>query len=111
MQFDFEFDTMTTRHRYRKEIPKDTCGVYFLANKDMKLLYIGRAKNIISRISTHKGPQCHITDPNIKPLFDTFYFIGIKFYPNQWKAKQIEEALIELIKPPCNTIGVTIGVM
>lgn len=38
-----------------KKLP-ETAGVYFFANKDKKAIYIGKAKNLRSRISSYFGP-------------------------------------------------------
>ncbi len=99
MQFDIEVN----REEFRKIIPKGMSGVYFLYDKDMQLLYIGRAVDIKNRFDSHLyGNSLHNEERH--KLFDTFQYVKI-LKVDKVMLDETERYYIKKHKPPCNTIG------
>ncbi|WP_127560378.1 nucleotide excision repair endonuclease [Saccharospirillum alexandrii] len=82
-------------------------GVYFIFDENLSLLYIGKAKNLGSRLSSYfmyaSDRSCRIkeTEWRVKPHFIVTASIGEFF-----EAPSLEEYLIEQFQPSHNSVGV-----
>ena len=96
-----------------KDIPKNG-GVYFLYDADMELIYIGKSKNIRSRIQQHTTDNensrlsCDDDDTIVSYGYGTCIPLGIvKFYSciveeDEDKRTMMELFFLHIIKTPFN---------
>lgn len=74
-------------------------GVYFLYNESEKVQYIGKSKDLRSRLTSHFRHESHLKD-NINRIV---YFRYTEYDENI--LDEIESALIMELKPPMNKHG------
>ena len=81
-------------------------GLYFMKGKNEKVLYIGKAKNIRSRISSYFQPSVDLAasrGPKIAELIDKVETVDFLETTNEVDAMLKEARLIKDIRPPYNT--------
>ena len=81
-------------------------GLYFMKGKNEKVLYIGKAKNIRSRISSYFQPSVDLAasrGPKIAELIDKVETVDFLETLNEVDAMVKEARLIKDIRPPYNT--------
>ncbi|WP_151444881.1 nucleotide excision repair endonuclease [Halomonas lysinitropha] len=82
-------------------------GVYFIFDEDLVLLYVGKAKNLGSRLSSYfkyaSDRTCRVKDTSwrVKP-----HFLLTASVDRFFEAPSLEEYLIEKLQPSHNSIGV-----
>ena len=101
---ELKFDIETNRDNFKKIVTPDMGGVYFLYDKGMRLLYIGRAVNFRIRIDPYIAGCCAIETKETHKMFNTFHYIKLIFM-DATEANTQEIAFIKHFLPPCNTIG------
>ncbi len=102
-----EFTIRTNRDEFRKTVPKNIGGVYFLYDKNMQLLYIGKAVGFRNRFESHLY-GCSLCNEEARNLFNTFFYINLLVIDDEEKALTLELEYIQKYNPICNTVGVTI---
>lgn len=80
------------------DIP-NTKGVYFIYDKDYKLMYIGKSIHIHNRLKEHLGTNSHISDVN----HNFKYFKYIELSVDDVDLDNYETYYINLYKPLLNT--------
>lgn len=95
----YEFD----KHMLLKDIntiKKNTSGIYVFWDKDYNVLYIGKAKDLNSRLHAHKYGTTHT-----KEIYKQFYAVSIMILNNYEEvANFVEKDLIKTMKPIYNVI-------
>lgn len=104
-----KFDIETNRDDFKKDVPPNIGGIYFLYNKNMELLYIGKAVNFRNRMTPYMYGCIILTTPKTIELFATFYHVKLLIIEDRNKMVEIERQYIKQYKPPCNTIGLGIS--
>ena len=99
-----KFSFWTTRDEFTRAVPLNTGGVYFLYDKNMRLLYVGQTVDFMSRISAHLY-GAPIPDKHRRQLFNTFYGIGMIVVDDVEEAMKLEAECIYNYNPPCNVRG------
>ncbi len=81
-------------------------GLYFMKGPTDKVLYIGKAKNLRSRVSSYFQPGCDIASsrgPKIAEMISKVEAVDFLETPNEVDAMLKEARLIKDIRPPYNT--------
>jgi excinuclease ABC subunit C len=81
-------------------------GLYFMKGPTDKVLYIGKAKNLRSRVSSYFQPGCDIASsrgPKIAEMISKVEAVDYLETPNEVDAMLQEARLIKDIHPPYNT--------
>lgn len=81
-------------------------GLYVMKDSGEKVLYIGKAKNLRSRVSSYFQPSADLTttrSPKIQEMVDLVMQVDILETPNEVDAILKEARLIKDIRPPYNT--------
>jgi DNA polymerase-3 subunit epsilon len=87
------------------QVPQNTIGVYFLRNKEGKILYIGKSKNIRKRIEYHLHPANnsakveYILEKLKSEHYHDFFYIS---YSSIFQAEKKEEMFIKRMNPIFN---------
>ena len=89
----------TTLQRIIKNLPKDP-GVYRYYDKDGKLLYIGKAKNLKNRVSSYFVNKDH--SYRIQMMVRNIHNIEYSIVPTEKDALLLENALIKELQPRYN---------
>lgn len=87
--------------KLEKELPKLT-GVYFFKNAANDIIYIGKAKNLHSRVNSYF--QHYATDWKIKSLIDEYADIDYILTPTETESLLLEAQLIQKYKPKFNVL-------
>jgi excinuclease ABC subunit C len=87
--------------KLEKELPKLT-GVYFFKNAANDIIYIGKAKNLHSRVSSYF--QHYTNDWKIKSLIDEYADIDYILTPTETESLLLEAQLIQKYKPKFNVL-------
>ena len=82
-------------------LPTST-GVYKFLDKDGKILYIGKAINLKSRVSSYFRDS-HFDRPHIRQMIPLIDDIQIQETNNEIEALVLESALVRDIQPPFNS--------
>lgn len=101
---ELQFSFKTNRDEFRRAVPYNIGGVYFLYDKDMALLYIGQTVNFRDRFESHLYGSPLPNEQNRK-LFNTFYYIRFIVVAEPEKAIELESEYIFKYKPLCNVRG------
>ena len=82
-------------------------GVYFIFDENLSLLYVGKAKNLGSRLSSYfmyaTDKSCRVKDTDWRV---TPHFLVTASVDHFFEAPSLEEYLIEQFQPSHNTVGV-----
>jgi len=81
-------------------------GLYFMKGPDDKVLYIGKAKNLRSRVASYFQPGADIVStrgPKIAEMLAKVETVDYLETPNEVEATLAEARLIKDIRPPYNT--------
>lgn len=82
-----------------KKIP-DSPGVYWFLNEKGKVLYVGKAKNLKSRVKSYK----HVKGGKAKELVQKSETVKYKITDSEFEAILLEAELIKLYKPFYNLL-------
>ena len=91
--------------RRLREFPTGS-GLYFMKGPADKVLYIGKAKNLRSRVASYFQPGADLTasrGPKIAEMVDKVEAVDFLETPNEVEAVLAEARLIKDIRPPYNT--------
>tara|TARA_R110002110_G_scaffold33533_1_gene114715 strand:+ start:32738 stop:34561 length:1824 start_codon:yes stop_codon:yes gene_type:complete len=77
-------------------------GVYCMYDSKAKVLYVGKAKNLKSRLSSYFNRN--LADPRIKKLVAKIHSIELTVTPSENEALLLENSLINSLKPHYNVI-------
>lgn len=77
-------------------------GVYFFKNKEGAVIYIGKAKNLRHRVHSYFHHKNH--DWKIDAILAEYHDLDFIITKNETEAMLLEADLIQLHKPPFNTI-------
>jgi len=81
-------------------------GLYFMKGPKDKVLYIGKAKNLRSRVSSYFQPSCDLAasrGPKIAEMISKVEAVDFLEAPNEVDATLQEARLVKDIHPPYNT--------
>ncbi len=81
-------------------------GLYFMKGPKDKVLYIGKAKNLRSRVSSYFQPGCDLASsrgPKIAEMISKVEAVDFLETPNEVDAMLQEARLVKDIHPPYNT--------
>jgi len=82
----------------------DTPGVYFFLDKQKKILYIGKATDLKSRVRSYFSPDLHATrGPIITAMVEKAHTIDWRQTDSVLEALLLEANLIKTYKPAANT--------
>jgi len=82
----------------------DTPGVYFFLDKQKKILYIGKATDLKSRVRSYFSPDLHATrGPIITKMVEKAHTIDWRVTDSVLEALLLEANLIKTYKPAANT--------
>lgn len=76
---------------------KNKSGLYLIYNKEDELLYIGKAKNLYSRIISHLNGSS-----NLKDIYHNFYKVKMIFVNDPLYRELYETYMINTLKPLLN---------
>lgn len=96
---------MATINRQIKNFPTGP-GLYFMKGAGDKVLYIGKAKNLRSRVASYFQPGSGIAasrGPKIAEMISKVKSVDFLETPNEVEAVLTEARLIKDIRPPYNT--------
>lgn len=103
-----EDDSRNSKYSWPNTWPNNGLpGVYFIFDENLTLLYIGKAKNLGSRLSSYfmyeSDRSCRVkqTGWRVKP-----HFLVTASVEKFFEAPSLEEYLIEKLQPSHNSIGV-----
>lgn len=77
-------------------------GVYCMRDKQDKVLYVGKAKNLKNRLSSYFNKN--LADPRIQKLVAKIHDIELTVTPSENEALLLENSLIKSLKPHYNVI-------
>jgi len=100
-----EKERLTTINRQIKNFPTGP-GLYFMKGAGDKVLYIGKAKNLRSRVASYFQPGSGIAasrGPKIAEMISKVKSVDFLETPNEVEAVLTEARLIKDIRPPYNT--------
>ncbi len=83
-----------------KELPTSP-GVYIFKDKDKKVLYVGKAINLLNRASSYFQNTNNLT-PKTRALMEKVETINFVVVENELEALLVEAELIKRYKPPYN---------
>jgi predicted GIY-YIG superfamily endonuclease len=101
---ELQFDFKTTRDEFRRSMPYNVGGVYFLFDKDWRLLYIGQTVNFRDRFESHLYGS-PLSNEETRKLFNLFYHVGCIVVNDPEEAMQLEAEYIREYGPLCNVRG------
>jgi len=81
----------------------NTSGIYKFLDKDGNLLYIGKAINLHSRVSSYFNQEL-FDRPRIRQMMPLVYDIQIQETNNEIEALILESALVRNLQPPFNSV-------
>jgi predicted GIY-YIG superfamily endonuclease len=96
---DIEFLADDFFHVSDIHIPRGKSGVYFLFNENYELLYVGKAKSLRDRITSHVKGLTHV-----KKYCKNFHYVGVLYVDNyDLESELIETDLIRNLDPFLNS--------
>lgn len=106
MKTDFLFDVQNPLEErlgksFFDELPK-TPGVYKMYGRKKSLLYVGKAKNLRSRLFTYRRVNNKNSSRKVRRLVQMVRNIELEQLPSEEKALLRENELIRLHRPPFN---------
>jgi len=93
---------MNENIRIKLETLPNTVGIYKFLDKDKKILYVGKALNLKSRVSSYFRDSL-VDRPKILPMIPLIDDIVVQEANNEIEALILESALVKELQPPFNS--------
>ena len=92
---------LDTKPKLKEKLAKmpQTIGIYYYKDKNNRILYIGKAKNIQKRVKSYFNPQ---NNHKIDELLRKSYDLGWLVTPSESDALVLEDQMIKKNKPKYN---------
>jgi excinuclease UvrABC nuclease subunit len=86
---------------FKENVPNGKSGIYMLLGSEKEILYIGKSKNLRSRLGNYFGTSCSWKFDRLEDFNHLFKFVMVEYIDN---GKLVEEEirLIKINKPPLN---------